>query len=45
MCIAESYREKMREVKQLRMLHCQFILLTATLPLTMELAFKEALLL
>ena len=44
-CTAESYREKMREVKQLRMLHCQFVLLTATLPLTMEPAFKEALLL
>ena len=44
-CTAESYREKMREVKQLRMLHCQFVLLTATLPPTMESAFEEALLL
>ena len=44
-CTAESYREKMREVKQLRMLHCQFVLLTATLPPTMEPAFEEALLL
>ena len=35
----------MREVKQLRMLHCQFVLLTATLPPTIEPAFEEALLL
>jgi len=35
----------MRDVKQLRMLHCQFVFLTATLPPTMELKFEEALLL
>ena len=44
-CTAESYRKKMREVKQLRMLYCQFVLLTATLPPTIEPAFEEALLL
>jgi superfamily II DNA helicase RecQ len=44
-CTAESYRRRMREVKQLRMLHCQFVFLTATLAPQMEPAFEEALLL
>ena len=44
-CTAKSYRQRMTEVKQLRMLHCQFVLLTATLPPSMEAAFEETLLL
>jgi hypothetical protein len=44
-CTAESYRQRMQEVKQLRMLHCQFVLLTATLPPSMERAFEDALVL
>ncbi|KAK3080345.1 hypothetical protein LTS18_002267 [Coniosporium uncinatum] len=44
-CTTESYRRRMREVKQLRMLHCQFVLLTATLPPRMEDVFEKALLL
>jgi len=43
--MAESYRRRMREVKQLRMLHCQFALLTATLSPRMEDVFEKALLL
>ena len=42
---AKSYRRRMTEVKQLRMLHCQFVLLTATLPPSLEAAFEETLLL
>ncbi|KAK3063160.1 hypothetical protein LTS18_002588, partial [Coniosporium uncinatum] len=44
-CTADSYRRRMREVKQLRMLHCQFVLLTATLPPEIEDTFEKALLL
>jgi len=44
-CTAEIYRQRMRGVKQLRMLHCQFVLLTATLPPRMEDVFEKALLL
>ena len=44
-CTAKSYRQRMTKVKQLRMLHCQFVLLTATLLPSMEAAFEETLLL
>ena len=44
-CTADSYRNKMAEVKKLRMLHCQFVFLTATLPPQMEAQFEAALLL
>jgi len=42
---ASSYREKMEQVKQFRSLGCQFIFLTATLPICMVKPFSERLLL
>ncbi|KAF1980643.1 P-loop containing nucleoside triphosphate hydrolase protein [Aulographum hederae CBS 113979] len=44
-CTAESYRSRMREVKQLRILRCQFVFLTGTLPPQMQGPFESALLL
>ena len=44
-CTADSYRHRMADVKKLRMLHCQFVFLTATLPPQMQSQFEAALLL
>ncbi|KAF1980961.1 hypothetical protein K402DRAFT_408825, partial [Aulographum hederae CBS 113979] len=44
-CTAESYRRRMEDVKRLRMLHCQFVFLTGTLPPQMEKQFESAVLL